>query len=216
MDIIRLPIVKGITPTLLDGTDRYAYGLSDFVDSWELEDYQEHGGYQGSVLYLYDLYENKTYVPFEKKRNVIYEKPLFYNGVIYFLQIDYDNQKVNLYRVSPIVELEKVTDLSIDEINLYNLGLTGEEVHITSQDEHFVCYYPESFQVKLEPNEGVLCIVDDKIYIDAWIEEGIENDEITDDYCYYEKLIIKDKEGNLISEEVGALTQFPDGMWRIS
>lgn len=47
MEIIRLPLVKGITPTLLDGTSRYAYGLSDFVDSWELKDWQERGGYQG-------------------------------------------------------------------------------------------------------------------------------------------------------------------------
>ena len=42
MDIIRLPIVKGITLTLIEGTDRYAYGLSDFTDSLELKDWQEH------------------------------------------------------------------------------------------------------------------------------------------------------------------------------
>lgn len=145
MDMIRLPIVKGITPTLLDGTDRYAYSLSDFVDAWDLKDWQENGGYQGSVLYLYDLYENKVYVPFEKKRNIVYQMPLFYDDMIYFLQVDYDNQTVNLYRVSPSVELEKVTDLSIGEVNLHNIGLTGEDVHITSQDESFVDYS----QVKL-------------------------------------------------------------------
>ncbi len=31
MDIIRLPIVKGITPNILNGTDRYTYDLSDFT-----------------------------------------------------------------------------------------------------------------------------------------------------------------------------------------
>lgn len=216
MDIIRLPIVKGFTPMLLNGTDRYAYGLSDFLDSWELTDWQKNGGYQGSVLYLYDLYENKVYVPFEKKRNTVYQMPLFYDDMIYFLQVDYDEKKVNLYRVSPNAALEKVTDLSIDEVNLYNIGLTGEGVHISSQDESFVCYYPEPFEIKLEANEGVLYIDGDRIYIGAWIEEGVENDEITNDYSYYEKILIKDKAGNLISEEVGALKQFPDGKWRIS
>lgn len=53
MDIIRLPIINGITPDLLKGTERYAYGLSDFTDSWELIVWQEHGGYQGSVLTLF-------------------------------------------------------------------------------------------------------------------------------------------------------------------
>ena len=89
-------------------------------------------------------------------------------------------------------------------------------MYITSQDESFVCYYPEAFEIKLEINESVLCINDDKIYISAWIEEGIENDEITNDYSYYEKILIKDTAGNVISEEIGSLTQFPDGKWRIS
>lgn len=216
MNIIRMPIINGITPTLLKGTDRYAYGLSDFEDAWDLEDWQENGGYQGSVLYLYDLYENKIYIPFEKRKNVLYQEPLFYNDMIYFLQIDYDNQKINLYHLSSSKPLEKVTDFSIGEVNLYNLGLTGEKVHITSQDDSFISYYPERFEIKLEPNESVICIADGKIYINAWIEEGVENDEITNNYSYYEKILIKDKEGKLLSEEVGSLTQFPDGKWRIS
>lgn len=202
MDIIRLPIINGITPDLLNGTERYAYGLSDFTDSWELKDWQELGGYQGSVLYLYDLQESKVYIPFKKKKNVIYQMPLFSDGMIYFLQVDYDDNKVNLYRVSSSLELEKITDLSIDEVNLYNIRLIGEGVHITSQDESFICYYPESFEIKLEVNESVLCIDDEKIYISVWIEEGVENDEITKDYTYYEKIRVKDKSGNLISEEI--------------
>lgn len=216
MDIIRLPIINGITPDLLNGTERYAYGLSDFTDSWELKDWQEHGGYQGSVLYLYDLQESKVYIPFKKKKNVIYQMPLFSDGMIYFLQVDYDDNKVNLYRLSPNTAIEKITDLSIDEVNLYNIRLIGEGVHITSQDESFVCYYPEAFEIKLETNESVICIDDEKIYISVWIEEGVENDEITKDCTYYEKIRVKDKSGNLISEEIGSLTQFPDGKWRIS
>lgn len=216
MDIIRLPIINGITPTLLNGTDRYAYGLSDFADSWELKDWQEHGGYQGSVLYLYDLHENKVYIPFKKKKNVIYQMPLFSDGMIYFLQVDYDDKKVNLYRVSSNLVLEKITDLSIDEVNLYNIGLIGEGVYITSHDESFVCYYPEAFEIDLEEDESVLCIDGDRIYISAWIEEGVENEQITKDYSYYGKIRVKDKAGNLISEEIGSLNQFPDGKWRIS
>lgn len=71
--------------------------------------------------------------------------PLFCDDMIYFLQLDYDERKVNLYRVSPNIALEKIADLSIDEVNLYNIGLTGEGVHITRQDESLVCYYPEAF-----------------------------------------------------------------------
>ncbi len=48
------------------------------------------------------------------------------------------------------------------------------------------------------------------------VESLRENDKITNDYSYYEKILIKDTTGNLISEEIGSLTQFPDGKWRIS
>ena len=33
--------------------------------------------------------------------------PLFCDDMIYFLQLDYDERKVNLYRVSPNIALEK-------------------------------------------------------------------------------------------------------------
>lgn len=45
-------------------------------------------------------YENKVYVPFEEKRDAVYKIPLFYDDMIYFLQVGYDNQTVNLYCVS--------------------------------------------------------------------------------------------------------------------
>lgn len=68
----------------------------------------------------------------------------------------------------------------------------------------------------MELNEAVLCIHGDRIYISVWIEEGVEKYEITNDYSYYEKIRIIDKTGNLISEEMGSLTQFSDGKWKIS
>lgn len=216
MEIIRFPLIKGLTPSLLNGTDRYAYALSDFIDAWDLKHWQENGGYQGSILYLYDLYENKVYIPFEKKFNTIYEMPLFYDNMIYFLQIDYDDQKINLYKMLPGEILEKVTELYIGEVDLYNIRLISKSVHIVSINEKFICYYPEVFEIKLESNESVACIDGDRIYINAWFEYGVENGEITNNYSYHEKILIKDKKGNLISEEVGSLTQFSDGKWRIS
>ena len=62
-----------------------------------------------------------------------------------------------------------------------------------------------------------MCIRD-RVYIEAWIEEGWddENNCGTDDYKYYDKIIVKDFAGNKISEEVGCLNKGPDGNWWIS
>ena len=68
----------------------------------------------------------------------------------------------------------------------------------------------------MEENESVVFIDDDLVYFNAWIEEEIVNDTITCDYRYYDKIVVKDKKGNIIFEELGTLNQMIDGSWWIS
>ena len=108
--------------------------------------------------------------------------------------------------------------MALDEIDLYNLRIVGNPVHVISQNEDLRCYYPETFSFPLQPNETVCFIEDGTVYIEAWVEEGWYdvNDRATDEYNYYHKVITKDLSGNLISEEVGALYQAENGTWWIS
>ena len=48
-----------------------------------------------------------------------------------------------------------------------------------------------------------------------WIEEGWdkENNCVTDEYKYYDKVLIKDHAGNTLSEEVGSIYQASDGTY---
>lgn len=75
-----------------------------------------------------------------------------------------------------------------------------------SQDKKLTCYYPEQFEISMKENENVVFIDDDLIYFTAWIEEGVVND----------KIIVKDKKGNIIYEKVGTLNQMIDGSWWVS
>lgn len=47
-------------------------------------------------------------------------------------------------------------------------------------------------------------------------EEGVAECEITEDYKYYEKLIVRNRFGDVVSEEPGALTRLPNGQWWLS
>lgn len=85
-----------------------------------------------------------------------------------------------------------------------------------SQDKKLTCYYPEQFEISMKENENVVFIDDDLIYFTAWIEEGVVNDKITCDYRYYDKIIVKDKKGNIIYEKVGTFNQMIDGSWWVS
>ena len=41
---------------------------------------------------------------------------------------------------------EVVSGTYIEDVNLYNLQIIGEDVYIISEKNEFVCYYPESFR----------------------------------------------------------------------
>ena len=200
------------------GQDRLAFAMSDNEDLYDLIAWSERGGYQGAVLYFYDFETGDVYQPFEKKRNVVYSRPEFADGYYYFLQGDYDAKTVVLYRYFPDDLLAPVVTLPLDDVDLYNLRIVGNPVHIISQNEALRCYYPEAFSFPLEPNETVCFIEDGCVYIEAWIEEGWddENDRVTDEYNYYHKVVVKDFHGKLISEEIGALGQAADGTWWMS
>lgn len=216
--IRRFKSINGKYIEKIYGQDRLAFAMSDNEDLYDLIAWSERGGYQGAVLYFYDFETGEVYQPFEKKKNVVYSRPEFADGYYYFLQGDYDAKTVVLYRYSPDDLLEAVVSRALDDIDLYNLRIVGNPVHIISQNEELRCYYPESFSFPLEPNETVSFIEDGCVYIEAWIEEGWddENDRATDEYNYYHKVVVKDFHGNLISEEIGALCQAADGTWWMS
>ena len=211
--------VNGMYIEKIVGQDRLAYAMSDSEDLYDLVEFAQRGGYQGSIIVFYDFSNGEVYRPFEKRRDVIYSKPEYVDRFYYFLQADYGHKKVTLYKYLPEAVLEAVTEFSADDVNLYNLGIIGEKVHVISQDGNdFCCYYPEEFKIALESPESVQFISEGRVYIEKWIEEGwdAENDCASDDYKYYNKVIIRDFEGNKLSEELGSIYQAPDGTYWIS
>ena len=116
------------------GQDRFAFAHSDTNDFYDLIEWSKTGGYQGSVIIFFDFDSGNVYKPFAKKRNVVYSDPVYAEGFYYFLQGDYDEKRIALYRCIPGEFLEKVTELHTEEVNLYNLRLIGNPVHIISQE----------------------------------------------------------------------------------
>lgn len=200
------------------GQDRFAFAHSDSNDFYDLIEWAKAGGYQGSIIMFFDFDSGNVYKPFEKRKNVIYSNPVYASGFYYFLQGDYNEKKITLYRFIPEKVTEKVTELSTEEINLYNLRIIGDPVHIISQEDSFECYYPEKTSFRMENNEYAVLIDNGKIYFEAWVEEGFDDEKwcATDQYKYYSKVIVKDYMGNTLSEGVGTIYQASDGTWWIA
>ncbi len=148
--IKRFKEVSGLYIEKIYGQDRLAFAMSDTSDLYDLVEYAQRGGYQGSVIKFYDFENGNVYTPFEKKRDVIYSKPAYVDGFYYFLQADYGQGKVALYKYLPEEVLETAAEFGTDEVDLYNLQIVGEKVHVISQNgEVFKCYYPEKISYSL-------------------------------------------------------------------
>ncbi|MEY8369220.1 hypothetical protein AALA24_10680 [Anaerovoracaceae bacterium 42-11] len=200
------------------GQKRLAYANLDEIDFYDLIEICKKGVCPGSEIRFYDFENGNVYVPFEKKRNTIYGVPVYVGGFYYFLQGDYDKKKITLYRYLPEEEPEVVTVLSMKEVPLYNLQIIGSPVHIISEDERFTCFFPQKFSFPKKSNESGAFIADGRVYFDAWVEEDWdeERNQPGDRYKYYNMVIVRDYEGNIISEEVGSLHQAADGTWWIA
>ncbi len=192
--------------------------MSDTTDFYDMIEWSKKGGYQGSTISFYDYDNGKVYEPFPKQRNVLYGKPVYLKNSFWFLQGDYNNGKITLFKYIPATQPESIIQLNIEDVDPYNLRIIGEDVYITSEDDKFACYYPENFRFPKNSNESVMLIADKKVYLSAWVEEGWddEKDCATEEYKYYEKVIVRDFKGNVLSETIGSLQQHSDGTWWIA
>ena len=210
-------VVTGEYVDEIPGQERFGYSISDIHDLFEIEETVKIVGfYKGNEICFYDYKTSEIYRPFDFKKNVAYGRVIFIDDIFYILQLDFDEGLANIYKYYPGEFLEKITEYKIKDLSTYNLGLVGSDLHLISQDsDSLEIYYPYRKTVKLEGNESVLLIDDGKVYINAWIEEGWdeENNKAGEDYRYYDMLIIKDLDSNIIEEKIGNLYQRPDGTW---
>ena len=208
----------GFSPEIIPGIRKIVFTRSTTDDFYDMGQRMEHSGSRGGILRFYDLESGEVYCPFEQVRNVIYGKPFFSDGSFFFLQGDFNAGKMTLFRWVFDAEPEEVCVFAVEDVDLYNLRIIGNGVHVVSENGRtFRCYYPEQFEIGLEPNETVCAVDAGKVYIDAWIEEGwdSENNTAADSYAFYSMLVVKDDSGNLISREKGSLEQLPDGTWAL-
>ena len=88
---------------------------------------------------------------------------------------------------------------------------------LTKIHEEFIRGTIDEIKDKLQNPKGEYVIIIDK---NENINENEENKlrelSIEEHYKYYEKMIVRDFKGNVLSETIGSLQQHPDGTWWIS
>ncbi|WP_414053219.1 hypothetical protein ACMGE6_06675 [Macrococcus equi] len=213
----RFPVVDSTYIEDINGQSRFGYGIREWLDLNDAKEiFNNEGYFIGMTLRFFDFVSGETFEPFPVTRNIAYGNVVFHDELFYFLQADFGSNVINLISYYPDQETNVVTTLDMNVMDLDKLKIIGNGVHVVNQKEDFVCYYPESFALQLEDEETVVMMDEDKLYINQWIEEEIDTGDEFPKYNYYDKLVIKNFEGESLSEEIGYLQQHKDGKWWIS
>lgn len=122
--IRRFNEVQGYDIEMIPGQRRLGYAITGIKDFYDIPDFLECGGYQGSQIIFYDYSNGHTLVPLSKERDVIYGGPIFSENRYYFLRGNFNKNQLTLCAFDPdSVKTAIITELNLDDVDLYNLRL---------------------------------------------------------------------------------------------
>lgn len=192
----------------IEGTSEWYYShvsSKSFCDLYEAEEIVSDGyTFVGMSCVLIHYPDGNVFKPFEMRENIYVEKPVFLDGNIYFLEVDFDEDK----SIEDIKHVE--AEISLSEVeDCYNLMLKIAPVMITrgGNDGCFEIIYPEKKKYNTEDREGFDFRNGDDMYFASWDE----NPE------YEDFIVVRDYEtGEVKSIEKGSIFRMQNGeMWKI-
>ncbi len=215
MNIIKIEGISGLYPEQIEGTSEWYYckeGKNCFCDLYEAEEIVKSGKeFSGMTCHLIHYPEGTVYSPFKLQENRYIEGPVWDNGKLYFLSVDFTIQRIQIYSYllnEEIIELIKELPLGIVK-DCYNLMLKVSPITLTRDENEGILevVWPNNREIQVGPTETLLFRDEDDLYLSEWHE----NPE------YNENVIVRDlKTGKIKEKQPGYLCRLPDGVyWRI-
>lgn len=215
MKIRKINGLQNVYPESIKGTAEWYYGKiakDTFCDLDEAEEIIKLGhAYAGMNCVLMHFPEGTVYEPFSMQENVYVDAPVFLDGKLYFLVVDFNSRCMRIAAFDcESKETGDVAELSLDEVeDCYNLRLHVEPIMLVryAQDDLLEIIYPEKKKIQMTKHEIMYFRSGDKLYSSAWYE----------DPDYHEKVIVRDwKTGEIVECFEGMIRRMPDGVVWIS
>lgn len=215
MDIIKIEGIPEAYPELVDGTMDWYFcqeGKNLFCDLYDAEEIVKSGeNFSGMICHLIHYPEGTVHSPFKLKENVYIQKPIWDNGKLYFLSVDFHKRKIQIYIYFPDSrKIEMIKELPLGAVkDCYNLMLKVSPLMLYrgANDGIYEIVWPENKKIEIGQREGLLFRDGDDLYFYEWYE----------DPEYHENVIIRDLNTGEIKEKYsGYLLKLPKGVyWKI-
>lgn len=214
MNIIKIEGISEAYPERIEGTMEWYFckvSKDSFCDLDEAEEIVKAGKiFPGMTCHLIHYPEGTVYSPFELEENVYVEQPVWENGKLYFLRVDFVKQIIQIYSYFPdnqMHEIMKELPLGIVE-DCYNLMLKVSPIMLcrAANNGIYEIVWPENKKIEIGETEELLFRDGEDLYFSEWYE----NPE------YHENVIVRDINNGEIKEKFqGYLCRMPNGVfWR--
>ena len=199
------------------GTAEWYYGIScEHGDLYEAEEIWQDGyPLEGNSICLVHYPDGEVFWPVPKEAGTYTEKPVFLDGRIYLLNVDFRAGEIRIFGWDcRRHETELVQALPLDTVrNCYNLQLHVAPLTLTRQGDEdvFEIIWPEKASFDMEQHESFFLRDGEKLYFSKWYEEGDGAD-----YRYWEETVIRDLDGNVLETLEGDVLVMPGGeKWQV-
>ncbi len=211
MNIIK---IKGLTGKPLEkvtGTENWYYSSKMICDIYEAEEMIQMGHkFEGSEMYLIRYPDGKVFQPIPKTENVYIQRPIWDNGKIVLLQVDFNQQEIAIIHVNLEDESHEYTaKLPLSSVNdCYNLNITQSPLTLYRQgsEKQFEIIWPihERVTFTIEPRECFTHRDGEMLYFSIWDENPDYKEDVR---------IRKVSNGTLVDQYPGILYEMLDGNW---
>ena len=190
-----------------DGNWYYSrnYPSGDLYEAEEI--YTDGKTPAGTVLFLISYPDGTAFEPLPVQDGVIIEDPVYSNGAIFLLSVDFPKGLIRIHRFdTDTKQTEKTLELPKSVIkDCYNLKLHAEPLTLTRQGAENVLdiIWPEEKHIKMDPHESFFLRKGNELVFASWQE----------DPDYRSEIVVKDIDGNELSRMDGDIFVMPNGEW---
>jgi len=202
--------LQDVCPERIEGTEEWyccKIAKNCFCDLYEAEEIVKAGQvYEGMTCVLIHYPDRNVYYPFVTKENVYVDAPVYWDGALYFLVVDFTAKKIEIVAFdTTMYEIQTVEEFSLDEVeDCYNLMLRVAPVLLVrdGNKKGLEVIYPEKKHFKMSNHESFLFKDEEKMYFSEWQE----------DPEYREIVVVRDwNTGKEIERFDGQLWRMPNG-----
>ena len=210
MNYIKIEGLQDAYPEKIEGTGEWYYckiAEQTFCDLYEAEEIVKAGHvFGGMTCVLIHFPSGKVFWPFEKRENVYVDAPVFWENMLYFLEVDFTENRMGIVSFDTnSYEKKVIAELDLDMVeDCYNLMLHVAPILLVRDGNRKVLevLYPEKKEFEMGSHEDMMFRDGDKVYFSEWWE----------DPEYHERVIVRDwNTGEVIERFEGQMCRMPNG-----